>query len=404
MDLQERLTFFQKLISCTQELYYWCYDADGSVLTSTCPDEKVFQPIFRASGCLDYALVTPVEEPMILSNSANLTWAAVWERRDNTPLHLHVIGPCLSSGLSVHVMERARQAVLSAGNDGPDEYKDRLLAGLEQIPVISSQVFLHYAAMLGFCVTQKRFTPSDLHQQHTEPDAPPHTPVRQDRMNVYQAERLLLSTVRNGDTNTQFAHDNAAHASTLQPSVPDPLGQAQIAYTILTSLCVRAAIEGGLSPELAYSTGDRYIQKFFLTHTMTEATALKTQMYQELVDMVHRCRSDPKASKPIQDCRDFIEFHLEEPLTIELLASRLGYTKYYLSRRFKEETGCAVNTYIQIARMERAKALLVCTSLSVAQIAEKLQFASSSHFSTVFRRLAGESPAKYRTRAQSKDG
>ncbi len=401
MDLHERSTFFQELISCTQDLYYWRYDTDGAVLATTCPDEKVFQPIFHSSGCLDYALATQVEEPMILSNSANLTWAAVWERQADTPHCLHVIGPCLSSGLSVHVMERARQAVLSAGDGGPDEYKGRLLAGLEQIPVISSQVFLHYAVMLGFCVTQKRFAPSDLHQQHTDLDPLPHTPPRQDRMNVYQAERLLLSTVRNGDTDTHFALDNASHASTLQPYVPDPLGQAQIAYTILTSLCVRAAIEGGLSPELAYSTGDRYIQKFFLTHTMTEATALKTQMYQELVELVHRCRSDPKASKPIQDCRDYIEARLEEPLTIELLASRLGYTKYYLSRRFKEEMGCTVNTYIQVARIERAKALLVCTNLSVAQIAEKLQFASSSHFSTVFRRLAGRSPAQYRSGAQS---
>ena len=240
---------------------------------------------------------------------------------------------------------------------GSDGYKKRLLAGLEQIPILPNTVFFHYAAMLGRCVTGQKVALSALHQQSRPPDRRSKQSAPWDRMNVYRAERLLLQAVRDGDLNNRFALDNASHASMLQPYVPDTLGQLQIAYTILTSLCVRAAIEGGLSPEQAYTTGDRYIQKFFLAHTMTEATALKLQMYQELAEAVHKCRSDPRSSTAVQSCKDYIEMHLEEPLTMELLASRLGYTKYYLSRRFKAETGCTVNGYIQIVRIERAKAL-----------------------------------------------
>lgn len=401
MELQDRLIFFRELISCNQDIYYWCYDADGSLLASSCPQETVFQPIFRSTGCLDYALSAQAETPMILSNTANLVWAAVWEIRDRTRERLHVIGPCLSSSLSPQVMEHARRVVLDARAYGSDGYKRRLLAGLEQIPVIPNTVFFHYAAMLGRCVTGQKVSLSELHQQSALPDKEAKPAPPRDRMNVYRAERLLLQTVRDGDLDGRFALDNASHVSTLQPYVPDPLGQVQIAYTILTSLCVRAAIEGGLSPERAYSTGDKYIQRFFLTHTITEATALKLQMYQELVTAVHKCRSDPHSSKVVQSCKDYIELHLEEPLTLEALAVRLGYTKYYLSRRFKAETGCTVNGYIQIARIERAKSLLACTDMSLVKIAERLQFATASHFSTVFKRLTGKSPAQYRVALQS---
>lgn len=401
MELQDRLSFFRELISCTQTIYYWCLDGEGRLIASSCPEETLFFPIFRHSGCLDYALEHQPEVPMILSNASNALWAAVWELRGGARFRLHVIGPCLAAGFSFQTMWHARQTVAEAGGASLDDYQKRLLAGLEQIPVLPLQVFLHYAAMLGYCVTSRKISLSKLHHQQPSGETPAKKQPPQDRMNIYQAERLLLRAVRDGDVDSQFALDNASRSATLQPYVPDPQGQAQIAYTILTSLCVRAAIEGGLSPELAYSAGDRYIQKLFLTHTLTEAAALKTQMFQELTGMVRKCRETPKSSKPIQSCRDYIETHLEEPLSIELLAARLGYTKYYLSRCFKEEMGCTVNCYIQIARVERAKALLACTDLSIVQIAERLQFSSASHFSTVFKRLAGQPPAQYRAEQQT---
>lgn len=124
-------------------------------------------------------------------------------------------------------------------------------------------------------------------------------------------------------------------------------------------------------------------------------------MYQDFIQKVHTCRTNPRFSKEIQSCCDYIELHVEEPLGIESLAERLGYTKYYLSRRFKEETGCTINGYIQIARIERAKMLLSCTNQSVADIADALQFATGSHFSVVFRRVVGISPAQYRATRQS---
>ena len=93
---------------------------------------------------------------------------------------------------------------------------------------------------------------------------------------------------------------------------------------------------------------------------------------------------------------DYIELHLSEPLNIELLASRLGYAKYYLSTRFKKETGCSVNDYIKFARIERAKMLLSTTTEPIADIAEKIGFLSRSFFANTFKQCVGKTPAQYR--------
>lgn len=398
MELQDRLSFFRELLACDQTIYYWCFDGEGQLIASNCPEETVFFPLLRHSGCLEYALATPVKEPMILSNAAGLTWAAVWEIREDERYRLHVIGPCLAFSLTPQLHEQARQLIAKSART--DSYKKRLLAGVERIPNLPMSVLIRYAAMLGRCVTGEQTPLSQLHYQNTMENTL-EKPVPRDRMNVYRAERMLLRMVQEGDLNSGTALRNASNIGTPQPYVPDPLGQAQIACTILTSLCTRAAIEGGLSPELAYSTGDGYIRRLFQTQTITEISAVKNQMYQDFIQKVHDCRNNPKFTAEIQSCCDYMELHAEEPLTLDLLAERLGYNKYYLSRRFKAEVGCTVNSYLQIARVERSKMLLACTDKSVADIAAALQFATPSHFSVVFKRIVGQSPAQYRTERQS---
>lgn len=88
--------------------------------------------------------------------------------------------------------------------------------------------------------------------------------------------------------------------------------------------------------------------------------------------------------------------HLSEPLDIGVLASRLSYAKYYLSRKFKEETGNSVNSYIKKARIEPAKVLLLNSDDNMDEIAVKCGFLSRSFFTTVFSKECGISPARFR--------
>ena len=165
---------------------------------------------------------------------------------------------------------------------------------------------------------------------------------------------------------------------------------------VFCSIVCRAAMEGGLSPEEAYSLGDAYIQNAENANTMDELTAISVMMYDDFIRRVHRCRSDPARSEAVQKCCDYIEMNLGEKIRASDLAALAGYSEYYITRKFKEETGYFINDYIKFARMERAKLLLQSTDLSILEIAGQLGFATRSYFSQAFREITGMTPTQFR--------
>ena len=94
----------------------------------------------------------------------------------------------------------------------------------------------------------------------------------------------------------------------------------------------------------------------------------------------------------IQKCVDHIEMNLDKKIVAEDLAALVGYTEYYLTHKFKEETGLSVTNYVKFAKVERAKVLLKSTTLSVREISEQLGFATRNYFSAVFQQVTGKRP------------
>ena len=79
----------------------------------------------------------------------------------------------------------------------------------------------------------------------------------------------------------------------------------------------------------------------------------------------------------------------------------MGYTEYYLTEKFKKETGQSVSSYIRYAKVERAKVLLSTTDLSIQEVSERLAFSTVNYFIKIFRETAGYTPAQYRKKFQN---
>ncbi len=92
--------------------------------------------------------------------------------------------------------------------------------------------------------------------------------------------------------------------------------------------------------------------------------------------------------------------HIRENLAAELsvteLAGVVGMSQYYFSKLFKMSTGTTPHQYIMRQRVERAQEHLRESKLTLAEIATKVGFETQSHFTSVFRRLAGVTPKHYR--------
>ena len=69
-------------------------------------------------------------------------------------------------------------------------------------------------------------------------------------------------------------------------------------------------------------------------------------------------------------------------------------------RRFKQATGFAPVSYLQLQRVEKAKELLATCPLPADEIAEEVGYLDPVSFRRVFRRLVGVPPGEYRRRHQ----
>ncbi|MDH2427475.1 AraC family transcriptional regulator [Sphaerisporangium sp. TRM90804] len=87
---------------------------------------------------------------------------------------------------------------------------------------------------------------------------------------------------------------------------------------------------------------------------------------------------------------------LAEPLTLATIAAEVHLSVYHFVRVFREATGQTPHRYLIQLRIERARRLLVTTSLSVEQIAGRCGFASPGALSSAFLRHTGVRPSAYR--------
>ena len=83
-------------------------------------------------------------------------------------------------------------------------------------------------------------------------------------------------------------------------------------------------------------------------------------------------------------------------ITLEGLAEKCFYNPAYFSRAFKAYTGKPFTEYLTECRMERAKALLCRTELSVESIIGECGYSNRTKFFGDFSRAVGCTPLKYR--------
>ena len=109
-----------------------------------------------------------------------------------------------------------------------------------------------------------------------------------------------------------------------------------------------------------------------------------------------QCQQQDEIPQQVARICQYVEEHLAEELYAERIAEAMEYHPKYLSRIFREKMGLTLTDYICQARIERAKHLLLTTSLSVAEVGEQAGFESRTTFFRSFKKLEGISPTEYR--------
>lgn len=403
MLIDSKLDFFRDLVSCNYPLYFWVYQPDLTLEGSSCPDEKAMDGIFSLSGCKEYLkqYSKTSDLPVILTDSLGLMWAASFEVSHGQISRVHVMGPAFINQNSLpHIEQELNAHQMSVA------MKKQMLRHLEGLPLISSVTFYQYVLMFHYCIRHEKLTIVDLqHQVRGTGEHPAKQKKETDddsHLGVRNIESKLLQMVEQGNLNYKEILAQAASTSPgVRTNIGNPIQQGKYSSVTFTALCSRAAIAGGLPAPTAYSLNDMYTQAADSCKTLGELAALNAVMYGDFIYRVHKCRQNPEVSVPVQTCCDYITMHITEKFDIQKLADMVGYTEYYLSRKFKKETGVSINSFIKSAKIEHARTMLSTTGDSIQEISEQLNFCSRSYFADTFQKETGMSPSEYREKYRS---
>lgn len=93
---------------------------------------------------------------------------------------------------------------------------------------------------------------------------------------------------------------------------------------------------------------------------------------------------------------ELMESNLSEPLSLIEIADNVGLSRRQIERLFQQEMGRSPARYYLEIRLDRARHLLIQSSLPVVEVAVACGFVSASHFSKCYRELYARSPQQER--------
>ena len=124
---------------------------------------------------------------------------------------------------------------------------------------------------------------------------------------------------------------------------------------------------------------------------------LLEQEIKTLLMLMLRSQSEAKSTEGVLAyVVQYLHAHYAEPITLEQLAQMEHISKSYLSRRFRQQTGMTVISYVNRLRVEAARRLLIGSDMRVNEIAYQVGFECPKYFYRVFRSVTGASPAAFR--------
>ena len=220
--------------------------------------------------------------------------------------------------------------------------------------------------------------------------------------NPYDQELREFSSIENGDIEQleqSWAEDYTGNIGIL---AKDRVRSWKNIGIVVITLASRAAIRGGILPEISFSLSDIYINKVeeasdpaSITHLLRQAEYRYTKMVREQKEQ-QSGMGDKEKNPHIRRCKDYIFAHLHDRLFVQEIADYLGMNPGYLSELFHKCEGISIKDFILKEKIKLAKNMLTYSGYSYIEIAAYLGFSSQSHLGKQFKKLTGFTPGEYR--------
>ncbi len=410
---------FGTLITAIPGLFLATFDTGKNLIYANTDMAHIFSDFFAASDYLDviYTYAKDAASPYIVSNFMGLIWEAILEKKEGELQAVHVLGPVFYAPFSDETMEKILRSYEARGLSMRNKHV--LLKQMRDLPVMNYRQFAHYAIMLHFICNRERVSVEDFHFLGDRTRSTPSCPGSIDSIrshldtidaddaiyeSVWQSETYFLREVSSGSPSSfqdvilhALRKGNLILMPTIRANIQEPDRLQKDMLLIFNALECRAAAEAGVLPATAYRTQDRFIEEIESLHSPLGLNDLQQEIHLSYCELVSDAKRDASDySLPVRRCMDDLSQHPTDGFSSDRLSELSGYTPYYLSRLFKQETGLTPKEYFRKVKMEYAAALLRTTEENIHDISETLHYGSHTHFCKDFKQIFGCTPTQYR--------
>lgn len=214
--------------------------------------------------------------------------------------------------------------------------------------------------------------------------------------NPYEQEKREMDSIKHG--NVQLLKQSLAetYRGEVGKLSRNQLRQAKNIAICVITLASRAAIEGGMLPEPAFSMVDGYILKIEEMTNSAKIDALMRRAEFEFAEEVAKLHKKETKNELIEKTKNYIFQKLHDEIVIGDIAHSIGVNASYLSKLFRKVEGITIQKFILREKIRLAENMLRYSDYDVKEIAAYLSFCSQSHFGRVFKEQTDMTPLQYR--------
>ena len=126
--------------------------------------------------------------------------------------------------------------------------------------------------------------------------------------------------------------------------------------------------------------------------SIAKAIVMRTMVRQQ---NERRCSALPKWR--LRKLEQYLAANIAKPISLQDMAISAGLSKMHFAAQFRVATGFRPHEYLLLKRVEQAKVAMAETQMPLVEVAFSVGFNAQAHFSTVFKRFTGKSPARWKS-------
>ena len=160
----------------------------------------------------------------------------------------------------------------------------------------------------------------------------------------------------------------------------------------------RPVVNAGVSPVLigAFTSLMEVRRTGYSTRAFINAANQLRHLLSQMALEIRAQQGRSQGGFELSQVQAYMLEHIDQPLTLDMLAASANMSKFHFSKRYKALTGYSPVKHFLNMKMEHACSLLDGSDLSVGAIASRLGYDDPLYFSRLFSRTVGISPRRYR--------